>query len=221
MNQWTTIWSVRESFIAGLLTTLELFILAAVAGLLSGIVLCYLSEYQHRVLNRIITGFVSLMRTTPFLILAYLLYYGLPEIGISLDAWSAGLFALIIYHGAYFFEILRSQRRLFSAGYVEAALAQGFTRYTLFRRIILPNILSSGLPLMGNQLIICLKDTAFLSIITVQEITAAANSVQATYFIPLNAFVVAIALYGAISIVLELTVKRLSLWGQRRGMNHA
>lgn len=95
---------------------------------------------------------------------------------------------------------MRSQRRVFSGGYIEAAVAQGFSRYKIFRRIILPNILSSALPLMGNQLIICLKDTAFLSIITVEEITAAANSVQATYFIPFNAFIVAIGLYWAISI---------------------
>lgn len=111
------------------------------------------------------------------MILAYLLYYGLPQLGISMEPWTAGLLALIIYHGAYFFEILRSQRRVFSGGYIEAAIAQGFSRYAIFRRIILPNIVSSALPLIGNQLIICLKDTAFLSIITVQEITAAANSV--------------------------------------------
>lgn len=103
------------------------------------------------------------------MILAYLLYYGLPQVGISMEPWTAGLIALIIYHGAYFFEILRSQRRVFSGGYIEAAVAQGFSRYKIFRRIILPNILSSALPLMGNQLIICLKDTAFLSIITVQR----------------------------------------------------
>ena len=54
------------------------------------------------------------------------------------------------------------------------------------------------LPLIGNQLIICLKDTAFLSIITVREITAATNSVQSTYFIPLKAFLVAILLYWLI-----------------------
>ena len=204
MNQWAIIWSARDSFIAGLIATLELFILAAVVGLAIGIVLCYLTEYQKRWLNRVIIGFVSLMRAIPFLILAYLLYYGLPEVGISMDAWSAGLVALMIYHGAYFFEILRSQRRVFSAGYIEAAVAQGFSRYQIYRRIILPNIVSSALPLLGNQLIICLKDTAFLSIITVQEITAAANSVQATWFIPFNAFIVAIALYWAISILLEL-----------------
>ncbi|KDX08354.1 amino acid ABC transporter permease, partial [Raoultella ornithinolytica] len=201
--------------------TLELFILAAVVGLAIGIVLCYLTEYQKRWLNRVIIGFVSLMRAIPFLILAYLLYYGLPEVGISMDAWSAGLVALMIYHGAYFFEILRSQRRVFSAGYIEAAVAQGFSRYQIYRRIILPNIVSSALPLLGNQLIICLKDTAFLSIITVQEITAAANSVQATWFIPFNAFIVAIALYWAISILLELLIKRLSALGARRGMSHA
>ncbi|HHT0305939.1 TPA: amino acid ABC transporter permease [Raoultella planticola] len=221
MNQWAIIWSARDSFIAGLIATLELFIVAAVVGLAIGIVLCYLTEYQKRWLNRVIIGFVSLMRAIPFLILAYLLYYGLPEVGISMDAWSAGLVALMIYHGAYFFEILRSQRRVFSAGYIEAAVAQGFSRYQIYRRIILPNIVSSARPLLGNQLIICLKDTAFLSIITVQEITAAANSVQATWFIPFNAFIVAIALYWAISILLELLIKRLSALGAKRGMSHA
>ena len=220
MNQWAIIWAEHDNFIAGLLATLELFIIAAVCGLFIGTLLCYFTEYQKRVLNNLIMGFVNLMRAVPFLILAYLLYYGLPELGISLEAWTAGLLALIIYHGAYFFEILRSQRRVFSNGYIEAAVVQGFSRYTIFRRIVLPNIFSSALPLLGNQLIICLKDTAFLSIITVQEITAAANSVQATYFIPFNAFIVAIALYWAISIVLELLVKRLSVYSAKRGMSH-
>ena len=220
MNQWAIIWAEHDNFIAGLLATLELFIIAAVCGRFIGTLLCYFTEYQKRVLNNLIMGFVNLMRAVPFLILAYLLYYGLPELGISLEAWTAGLLALIIYHGAYFFEILRSQRRVFSNGYIEAAVVQGFSRYTIFRRIVLPNIFSSALPLLGNQLIICLKDTAFLSIITVQEITAAANSVQATYFIPFNAFIVAIALYWAISIVLELLVKRLTIYSAKRGMSH-
>ncbi|MFE4112074.1 amino acid ABC transporter permease [Kosakonia sp. YIM B13611] len=221
MNQWGIIWAARESFFNGLLATLELFIVAAVIGLLIGVVFCYVMEYQNRFIHRLIIAFVSLMRAVPFLILAYLLYYGLPQLGISMDAWTAGLLALVIYHGAYFFEILRSQRRIFSSGYIEAAVSQGFSRYKIFLRIILPNIVSSALPLLGNQLIICLKDTAFLCIITVQEITAAANSVQSTYFIPFNAFIVAIALYWGISILLELLIKRLSHYGAKRGMTHA
>jgi polar amino acid transport system permease protein len=77
------------------------------------------------------------------------------------------------------------------------------------------------LPLIGNQLIICLKDTAFLSIITVREITAAANSVQSTYFIPLKAFLVAILLYWLISLIIESAIKQVSRLGKKRGFNHA
>ncbi len=173
-------------------------------------------------INRIIIGFVSLMRAIPFLILAYLLYYGLPQLGISMEPWTAGLLALIIYHGAYFFEILRSQQRVFSGGYIEAAIAQGFSRYAIFRRIILRNIVSSALPLIGNQLIICLKDTAFLSIITVQgRSPPPPTASRRPIFIPFNAFIVAIGLYWAISILLELLIKRLTAWGAKRGMSHA
>jgi len=96
MDQWRIVWSARESFFNGLLVTLELFIIAAVVGLAIGIALCYIMEHQNRVVDRLIIGFVSLMRAIPFLILAYLLYYGLPELGISMEAWSAGLLALVI-----------------------------------------------------------------------------------------------------------------------------
>jgi polar amino acid transport system permease protein len=83
MNQWGVIWSVRDSFIAGLFATLELFITAAL-GLAIGIVLCYLSEYQKRWLNRLLLVCQPDARD-PFLILAYLLYYGLPQVGISME----------------------------------------------------------------------------------------------------------------------------------------
>ncbi|KAA8999389.1 amino acid ABC transporter permease [Affinibrenneria salicis] len=220
MGEWSIIWSQRAAFLDGFLMTLELFILASVISMIMGLYLLYFTEHNLRALNRTIVAFVSLMRTLPFLIFAYLLYYGLPQLGISMSAFTAGLIALSLYHGAYFFEIFRSQRQVFSAGYIEAAQAQGFSKYKTFRRIILPNIISGALPLMANQLIICLKDTAFLSIITVQEITAAANSVQATYFIPFKAFIIAIVLYWLISVIIELATKWLGRYGAKRGMTH-
>lgn len=119
MNQWAVIWSVRDSFIAGLLATLELFITAAIAGLIIGVVLCYLTEYQKKTLNRLIIAFVSLMRAIPFLILAYLLYYGLPQVGISMEPWTAGLIALVIYHGAYFLRFYAA-----SVGYFPVAISR-------------------------------------------------------------------------------------------------
>jgi polar amino acid transport system permease protein len=117
--------STRE-FFNGLLSTLELFIIAAVVGLFIGILLCYIMEYQNRVIDRIIIAFVSLMRAVPFLILAYLLYYGLPQLGISMEAWTAGLLALVIYHGAYFFEYYAASAVYFLQVILKPLCRRGF-----------------------------------------------------------------------------------------------
>ena len=194
MNEWLTIWDAKDLFLDGFLNTLSLFSVSYVCGFVIGIVLLYLLEYEHKWLSFTILGMVNAMRTIPFLILAYLMYYGLPQMGIRMEAETAGLISLSVYHGAYFCEILRGQRLVMPKGLIEAAVAHGFKRHQVFQHIILPNVVMSALPLLGNQMIICLKDTAFLCIITVQEITASANSVQATYFIPFKAFVVAILL---------------------------
>ncbi|TBU78988.1 ABC transporter permease [Pseudomonas daroniae] len=219
MTEWSIIWDAREAFFNGFLNTLALFALSIVFAFVLGCAMLYSLE-ERTPLSILVRWLVNGMRMLPFLILAYLLYYGLPRLGLRLDAWTAGLIALIVYHGAYFAEILRGSRLVLPAGYVEAAKAHGFTPFKLFMRIILPQLVIKTRPLLGNQLIIALKDTAFLTIITVQELTAAANSVQATYFIPTEAFVVVIVLYWLISICLELALKWAARFGAKRGFEH-
>ena len=220
MNEWSIIWQSRDTFISGFLKTLQLFGISALLGLLLGVVLLYLLEGQSNWLRKGLGGFINVMRTVPFLILAYLIYYGLPQGGLRLSADLSGLIALTLYHGAYFSEILRGQRLVIPKGLVEAAQAHGFRHHLVFLRIILPNVFMSSLPLLGNQLIVCLKDTAFLCIITVREVTAAANSVQSTYFITMKAFLVAILLYWIISLVIEYGIRYLTRFGKQRGFSH-
>jgi len=219
MTEWTILWEARELFFDGLLATLGLFVLSISCAFVMGCVLVFLLEEGNR-LSKVLRVSINLMRTLPFLILAYLLYYGLPELGLRMSAWTAGLLALVIYHAAYFAEILRGSRLVLPEGYIEAAKAHGFTPVRLYLRITLPQLMIKTRPLLGNQLIIALKDTAFLTIITVQELTAAANSVQSTYFIPTQAFVVVIVMYWLISICLELALKRAGRFGARRGFDH-
>lgn len=220
MNEWMTIWDARDAFFGGFLNTLKLFGISALLGLLLGALLLYLLEGPTNRWRQGLGLFVDAMRTVPFLILAYLLYYGLPQGGVRLSADVAGLIALTLYHGAYFCEIFRSQRRVMPKGLIEAAQAHGFRHHLVFLRVILPNVVMTSLPLIGNQLIICLKDTAFLCIITVKEVTAAANSVQATYFIPMKAFLVAIMLYWIISLLIEYAIRWLGRLGKQRGFSH-
>lgn len=219
MTEWLILWEAREAFFEGTLNTLILFGCSISGAFLLGCLMVLLLERQGP-LAATLRLFINAMRTVPFLIFAYLLYYGLPTLHITLSAWTVGLVSLLVYHAAYFAEILRGARLILPAGQVEAARAHGFTLGRLYLRIILPQLVIRTRPLLGNQLIIALKDTAFLTIITVQELTAAANSLSANYFIPVEAFIVVILLYWAISICLELALKWAARFGEKRGFEH-
>lgn len=221
MQDWEIIWDCRSIFFNGFITTLEIFGYSSVIAIFIGIALLYLLEGKSNPYRKLVTLFVNIMRTIPFLIFAYLLYYGLPQFGIRLDGFTAGLVGLSLYHGAYFCEIFRGRRITLPNGLVEAALAHGFKKRILFTRMILPNVTMDSLPLICNQLINCLKDSAFLSILTVEELTFAANNVQSNYYIPLISFTVAIALYWFITVLIEVAINKLVKFGNTRGFSHA
>lgn len=220
MNGWSTIWDHLDRFALGLGNTLLLFGVSSAVAFVAACGLVYLLEGEQNAARRALRGFIDLLRMSPFLIYLYLLYYGLPEVGIRLDVWTAGFIALITYHASYFAEILRAARISLPQGQMESAKAHGFASFCMYRRILLPQMVLRSGPLFGNQLICCLKDTAFLSIITLFELTAAANDVQATYFVPMPAFVVAILLYWVVSLGIEAFLRRLGRYAQHRGLSY-
>ncbi|MCC7016046.1 MAG: amino acid ABC transporter permease [Rhodospirillales bacterium] len=220
MNKWEILWNHREMILDGFKGTLILFVVSVTAAFLLSSMVVLAIQTNRGPLGRVVRGVVDGMRMLPFLIYAYILYYGLPSLGIRLDAWTAGFIALITYHAAYFAEILRGTWATLSTGQAEAARAHGFTKFAMYRRILLPQLVLRSAPVLGNQTIICLKDTAFLSIITVRELTAAASAVQSQYFIPFEAFIVAIGLYWLTSILIEALVARIGFVAEGRGLGY-
>ncbi|WP_108124521.1 amino acid ABC transporter permease [Saccharospirillum mangrovi] len=221
MTDWQILWAERGVFVDGFFNTLQLFGLGAVLGFLLGCLIVFCLEWARAPLRILLRIFIDAMRLLPFLVLAYLLYYGLPSLGIRFSSWEAGITALVLYHGAYFAEILRGSRVTLPPGQVEAAVAQGFSLPKMFLRLILPQLVLKSRGVLGNQLIILLKDTAFLVIITVRELTAAANGLSGTYFIPMQAFIVVIGFYWIISIALEQAVNWMGRSGAKRGFKNA
>ncbi|MFG1498003.1 amino acid ABC transporter permease [Saccharospirillum sp. HFRX-1] len=221
MTDWQILWAERGVFVDGFFNTLQLFGLGTVLGFLLGCVIVFGLEGAKAPLRIALRIFIDAMRLLPFLVLAYLFYYGLPSLGIRLSSWEAGVSALVLYHGAYFAEIMRGARVTLPPGQVEAAVAQGFSMPKMFLRLILPQLVLKSRGVMGNQLIILLKDTAFLVIITVRELTAAANGLSGTYFIPMQAFIVVIGFYWIISIALEQAVNWMGRSGAKRGFKNA
>jgi len=198
-----------DQYLSGLWNTLWLSAATLVLASIFGCVIAALMLAPQKTVRLPVTVFVDAMRCVPFLLFAYLVYYGLPELSLRLDSWASGLISLAIYHTAYVAEIVRGAWTNLSREQIEAGRAFGFRGLPLFGRIILPQLFFASVPLIGNQSIYILKDSAFLMIITVPELTFAASSVQSTYFVPFASFAIAMLLYWVLTLVIEAMVKRV------------
>ncbi len=221
MSDWEIVLQEWPRFARGFSNTLTLFGVSVVGAFILGAFLVNALVSRRVSLKGAAHVYVDGMRMLPFLIFAYLLYYGLPSVGIRMTAWTAGLIGLVLYHAAYVAEILRGAWAQLPVGQTEAARAMGFHGAGLFIRIVLPQLVLGSAPILGNQLIYMLKDTAFLMIITVQELTYAASSVQSMYFVPLQPFIVAIALYWLMTMAIEGLVFLVGRFARKRGLGRA
>jgi polar amino acid transport system permease protein len=198
-----------DQFLAGLWNTVWLAAATLVLASIAGCAVAALMLSPQRAIATVVSVLVDGMRCVPFLLLAYLVYYGLPSLGLQFDSWTCGIAALVIYHTCYIAEIVRGAWTNLSRDQIEAGKAFGFVGFPLFWRLILPQLFLASVPVIGNQTIQILKDTAFLMIITVPELTFVASSIQATYFIPFASFIVAMGLYWILTLAIEATVHRI------------
>jgi polar amino acid transport system permease protein len=201
------LWEQRDALLSGLLTTIAITAIAAVCAGLLGLVLFVLLISRVRVIAWVFTWLIDLMRCVPFMLFCYMIYYGLPSFGIIIGNLTAGIVALTLYNAAYIAELLRGGYVALPREGVEAGHAFGFHGWRLLTRIILPPVLLSSAPMLGNQMIQIIKESAFLVIIAVQELTFAANEIQATYYVPFASFVCAMLLYWLLCLVVESGVR--------------
>lgn len=168
--------------LSGLQVTLVMWLLGGLLAFLLGFVIAVARQFGGRLLRRALTLPVEIVRGTPFLIQLFLLYYGGPFIGIDLEPYDAGLVGLTVYGSAYFAEIVRGGFEAIPKGHVEAAVCLGLGRAAIIGRILLPEMALLILPASVNLLIILIKETAILSIITVPELTMAVTAIGSEHF---------------------------------------
>jgi polar amino acid transport system permease protein len=216
INNFLIIWQQRDIVLAGLLNTVILLVISGVTSLILGALLTPLLMSENKAVSRAAAAYVDAMRCAPFLLFVYLIYFGLPTLGINLSNWSAGAVALILYNTAYMGELLRGAWLELPASLIESGKAFGFRGLTLLRRIILPPVMLRAMPLVGNQLIQIVKDSAFLTVIAVGELTHEMTGIQATYFIPFAAFVAAVILYWCLCLAIEAGTGMLNKFAEER-----
>jgi polar amino acid transport system permease protein len=206
IREFTIVWQHFDRLIDGLTNTIILALAGTVLSLILGCLAAMPLMARHWAVRGAARWMVDTMRCVPFLLLAYLVYYALPSLGINFDNWTAGLSAIVIYNTAYMAEIVRGAWSRLPPEYSEAGRSFGFYGFALYRRIILPPVLLAAIPMIGNQVIQIIKDTAFLTIIAVPELTHAASSLQSNYYIPFAAFITAVGLYWLLCRTVELAV---------------
>ncbi len=216
IHDFATIWGQRDLVLAGLLNTVILLVSSGIASLVLGALLTPLLMSRQKLVARAAAAYVDAMRCAPFLLFVYLIYFGLPTLGLRLSNWWAGAIALILYNTAYMAELLRGAWQELPETLIESGKAFGFSGFALLRRIILPPVFLRAMPMVGNQVIQIVKDSAFLTVIAVDELTHEMTSIQSTYFIPFAAFVTAVLLYWCICLAIEAGTGMLNKLAEER-----
>jgi polar amino acid transport system permease protein len=200
----------------GLLNTVLFCAISLPAGLLLGTVIALLRLSRRGVSRLPAAAFVEIIRDTPFLVQAFLLFYGLPSFSIRLSASTAGILVLTIHSSAYFAEAIRGAILSVPKGQLEAARALGMPYLRAMRRIVFPQMLGYLLPALTNQIIGAIKDSAVLSVITAPELSMAAQMVLGESFSPVETYAMVATIYWALITAISAGLMRLEMRLLRR-----
>jgi His/Glu/Gln/Arg/opine family amino acid ABC transporter permease subunit len=181
------LWLAIPSLLKGMWVTAKIALMSALVGLVFGVA-GGLARVSHRPwLRAPALVYVTMMRATPVLVTLLFLYYGLPSVGLLLDATTVGVLALGLANGAYMSEILRGGIESIDPGQMRAARALGMSYPLAMRRIVLPQATRRVLPPMTNELISLIKNTSLVSTVAISDLLRAGMdfmSWQANTFSP-------------------------------------
>jgi polar amino acid transport system permease protein len=187
----------------GAATTIWLSIAAMALGLLLGTLGAAARISRHRALRLLPTLYVETIRNTPLLVQIYIIYFGLPALGIRFTPPVAAVLALGIYTGAYATEILRSGIQSIPRGQLEAARALGLSRWRTLRNVEAGQAFAAVYPALMSQFVLLMLATSLVSAISVTDLTATANDIQGLTFRSFEAYLVVAAIYLLLTFVLR------------------
>jgi len=202
----------------GVPLTIELVLISLLAGLCLALGVALMRLSKNRLFNGFARGYVFYFRGSPLLVQVFLLYYGLGQFEFIQqsflwpflrEAYWCGILALMLNTGAYTAEIIRGGLQSVPFGQIESARAMGMSGLLLYRRIIFPIAFRQALPAYGNEMILMVKGTSLVSIITLMEITGIAKQIIAKYWTPVEIFLIAGLLYLTINFLVTQLIKYL------------
>lgn len=193
----------------GAVVTVEVTVLSFLLSSVIGLALALMRLSRVKAVSAAGATIVNIIRGLPIIVQLFYIYFVLPDIGIQLTAFQAGVIGLGIAYSAYQAENFRAGIEAVDPGQREAAQAMGMHGALIMRRVILPQAFRIALPPYGNTLVMMLKDSSLVSTITVAEMTRAGQLIASSTFQNMTVYTLVALLYLVMSLPLVFGLRRL------------
>ncbi|WP_432534129.1 amino acid ABC transporter permease [Kineococcus arenarius] len=208
-STWQLVLDSLGPLLSGLVRgTIPLTAISFVLGLVLALVVALMRLSGVRLLSGLARAYVSVIRGTPLLLQLFIIYYGLPSLGVTIPSFPAAVIAFTLNVGGYASEVIRSAILSVPRGQTEAALTIGMDYPTTMRRIVLPQASRVAVPPLSNTLISLVKDTSLASTIQVTELLRRAQEIAAPTFEFFVLYGVAAVYYWVVCLVLSFAQTR-------------
>jgi len=208
---------VLPDLLLGTRVTLRIAGGALIIGFVVGLPAALIRVYGGVWMQRVVGSLINMFRGTPLLVQLFVVYYGLPDLGLTFSRLTAAYLTLGLNSGAYQAEYFRGAIQAVGAGQMVAARAIGMSRLTAIRHIILPQAFRLVLPSWSNEMIAIIKYTAVVFLIAVPDLMGKAKILSSRYFAPISTYIIVAMIYlvvvGLASLVLHRVGRRFETPG--------
>lgn len=214
--QFRDVLAQHEAIFAGLGVTLQLSAVTISLGFVIGTLVAVVLVYGPRWAVLLARAYVEVIRNTPLLVQLFLIFFGLPAIGIRLDVMTASVLALTINLGAYSAEIVRAGIESIPRSQIEAGTSLGLTRPQIFRYVVLMPALKNVYPALTSQFVLLMLATSVASQISASDLFHAGSIIQSRTFRDFEVYTVVSVLYLCLTLLMRGAFSVLYLWVFRR-----
>lgn len=201
-----SLWPLARGALTG---TIPLALSSFALGLLLALLVALMRISSSRVVSAIGRIYISVIRGTPLLVQLFVIFFGLPSLGVTIDPWPSAIIAFTLNVGGYAAEIIRAAILSVPTAQWEAGYTIGMSRTRTLYRLILPQAARVAIPPLSNTFISLVKDTSLASLILVTEMFRRAQEIAATSLEFMTLYLTAAALYWVICLVLSTLQTRM------------
>lgn len=210
--QFDAVFAAWPLLLKGTWITIQLSLIATVLGLVVAIFCAWGKTSGPGWLRFIINAYIEVIRNTPFLVQLFIVYFGLPGLGFRVGADTAALIGMTINLAAYSTEIIRAGIEAVHKSQIEAGEALGFTKYQIYRHVIIVPAIAKVYPSLCSQFVLMMLASSICSAISTHELAAAAAFVESQTYRSFEVYIVVTLIYLALALSLRLILALVGMW---------